>query len=129
MYGMDGHADSALVFHAKYPPNTPNLTIAAPWTNRPDLQPEGLPNPNSGPEEGNFCRRFTLSSQHPGGVLVAMCDGSVQFISENIASDPARQNNLSCFMNAAWPISDLARPGFTLQNLFFRNDGNVIGEF
>jgi prepilin-type N-terminal cleavage/methylation domain-containing protein/prepilin-type processing-associated H-X9-DG protein len=37
------------------------------------------------------CTRSTPSSQHPGGVNYAFCDGSVKFIKETIESDPAAQ--------------------------------------
>lgn len=63
-------------------------------------------------QNNNFCvgspwvgpARFGATSQHVGGVHVALCDGGIRFVSDNI--------NLT-----VW------------QNLGNRSDGNVIGEF
>jgi len=52
-----------------------------------------------------------FSSQHVGGAHFLLCDGSVRFISENIATGP--------------PYA----AGSTYQNLATRNDGRVLGEF
>ncbi len=57
-----------------------------------------------------------FSSQHVGGVHFVLCDGSVQFVSENIDFK-----------------GDRASGGFnvdsTFERLLARNDGQVIGEF
>ncbi|MCA9072475.1 MAG: DUF1559 domain-containing protein, partial [Planctomycetaceae bacterium] len=60
-----------------------------------------------------------------GGAQFLMGDGSVRFISENIAHNPIAQTTTTCT-----PMSTTqAGPGFTYQNLFFINDGNVVAEF
>ena len=54
-----------------------------------------------------------------------MCDGSVRFLSENVAANPAAGP-------PAGPCTtggNHAGPGFIYQNLFNPQDGEVIGEF
>jgi hypothetical protein len=63
------------------------------------------------PSAGSYQPFTTFSSQHVGGAHFLLGDGSVRFISENIATGPP---------NTA---------GSTYQNLATRNDGQVLGEF
>ncbi len=58
-------------FRSMYPPNTPNINAAGNRTY----------NWAAGPHN---CGRYTLGSQHPGGVNAVFCDGTVHFISETI---------------------------------------------
>jgi prepilin-type processing-associated H-X9-DG protein len=63
------------------------------------------------PSATNSVALTAFSSMHTGGAHFLLADGSVRFISENIATGPP---------NTA---------GSTYQNLANRSDGQVIGEF
>jgi prepilin-type processing-associated H-X9-DG protein len=61
------------------------------------------------------CTRYAWSSLHPGGVNLALCDGSSRFFPETVESDTSQQNcNKPVIAN------------FILQNLYFRNDNNTV---
>ncbi|HBN79573.1 MAG TPA: hypothetical protein DD473_27875, partial [Planctomycetaceae bacterium] len=100
-FGTDGSATLwAVGFDGRYPPNT--------WY--------------SGNRSccGNATASQTaVSSLHRGGVQVAMVDGSVRFVSENIDDDGSNDNQ--------------ANPGYDTRHtwpaLCTLNDGNVVGEF
>jgi prepilin-type processing-associated H-X9-DG protein len=77
-------------------------------------------NPN---DTWNGCRRYALSSEHPGGVNVVMCDGSVQFLSETI--EAVQGGN--CGDSTNDPVHKFYPTNNTVyQNLFNRKDRNPV---
>jgi prepilin-type N-terminal cleavage/methylation domain-containing protein/prepilin-type processing-associated H-X9-DG protein len=65
------------------------------------------------------CTRHAWTSPHRGGLTFGFCDGSVRFVSERIRSHTGY--TLSC-------PGQVNTADFPYQNLYRRNDGNVIPE-
>src|SRR5262249_4629163 len=64
-----------------------------------------------------YPQRLEWSSMHEGVVGFAFADGSVHFISQALDADP----------RDSWDNSNWAtRRNFTLQNLYWPDDGNVV---
>jgi len=108
--GIGRGSDSQLTFHATTPMNTASF------------QSTSLTDASAGDTARRL--RFAITSAHPSGALFALTDGSVRFVSQNIATNP-----IAVASSNATNGSDLAGPGFTYQNLLARDDGNTVGEF
>lgn len=65
---------------------------------------------------GDFARQQALSSNHTGGVQVALFDGSVRFLSQNIDFRMTGGDNVT--------VADS-----TYEQLIHKNDGSTLGEF
>ncbi|QDU09582.1 DUF1559 domain-containing protein [Gimesia aquarii] len=109
VWGRSGVTDAGNKFRVNWPINTPTATTSS-------------TNAASG-DAG--CTRHGMSSNHEGGAQFLMADGAVRFISENISHNPAAGSTTTCLgMNV-----NMAGPGFVIQNLFFIDDDEVVGEF
>jgi prepilin-type processing-associated H-X9-DG protein len=110
------NSDSAMIFHASWPPNTPTEMTSVNGT--PDV----------------YCKRMALSSNHPGGVQFAFTDGSVKFISQTIASNPLCVRQFQGCSNGSAARNDprvpkggcAGVPGAIYQNLYDSQDGAVV---
>ncbi|MEX0793343.1 MAG: DUF1559 domain-containing protein [Pirellulaceae bacterium] len=91
-----GASNAATVGRGNWPPNTPQ--------------------PTSDPT----CKRHGWTSLHPGGINVALCDGTVRFVTENIDS---LTNYTGCIDTWGTPT------GRVYQNLYHKDSGQPIGSF
>jgi len=79
-----------------------------------------LNTPFAGGADPNCTRHAWTSMHSPGGGNFAFCDASVRFIKESIESDVGYTNSCPGIVNTA---------NFLYQNLYRRNDGNVLTDF
>lgn len=68
------------------------------------------------------CTRHAWSSNHAGGIHVALCDASTRFLSDDIDS-------LTSYATCAGTDHSTLSANRVYQNLYRRNDGNVIRSF
>ncbi|WP_437206666.1 DUF1559 family PulG-like putative transporter [Planctomicrobium sp. SH664] len=79
---------------------------------------------NPGDGQADMNRRASTNSMHAGGVQFCMADGSVRFVSENLQQHDctAATPRVTCLRTRPETIS-------IYQRLYYRDDGQPIGEF
>ena len=109
VWGRTSGTDATVTFHGTWPINQPHPTTST----------------TNGSTNDPGCIRHNTSSEHVGGAQFLLVDGSVRFISENIA----RNASVTPPLGPCNSGETFAGPGFTYQNLFAIADGNPLSEF
>lgn len=84
--------------------------------------------PFFGGTDGGFTR-FAWTSYHPGGITVALCDASTKFLSDSIDSHTGYATGTD---TQTAQLLDAVRRGTinrVYQNLYLRDDGQVLGSY
>ncbi len=106
VWGRSSVTDAGSRFRTNFPINSPSPTTS---------------NGGNSVAGDNGCFRHQISSLHAGGAQVVFADGRVSFLSENINCNPAAGSTTTCL----GMVTSMAGPGWVLQNLFFKDDGNA----
>jgi hypothetical protein len=114
------NSDAATCFHPNHPINTSDPTD--------DFRANSYTQYASMARVPSNCNSHLATSNHPSGAMFSLCDGSVRFVNQNIASNPLAYNNggSGCTSTGDPIVTGI---GFTYQNIYWMNDGNAIGDF
>ncbi len=114
------NSDAATCFHPNHPINTSDPSN--------DFRANNYTQYASLARTPSNCNAHIASSNHPGGAQFAMCDGSVRFISQTIASNPIAYNNGGSGCTSTGDIT-VTGPAFVYQNLYWNDDGNPVSNY
>jgi prepilin-type N-terminal cleavage/methylation domain-containing protein len=114
------NSDAATCFHPNHPINTPDPSD--------DFRANNYAQYASMAKVPSNCNAHVATSNHPSGAQFALCDGSVRFINQNIASNPRAYNNGGSGCTSTGDMT-VTGAGFVYQNLYWIDDGNPLGEF
>lgn len=114
------NSDAATCFHPNHPINTADPSD--------DFRANSYTQYASLARTPSNCNAHLASSNHPNGAMFSLCDGSVRFINQNIASNPIAYSNGGSGCTSTGDES-VTGAGFVYQNVYWMDDGNPIGEF
>jgi prepilin-type N-terminal cleavage/methylation domain-containing protein/prepilin-type processing-associated H-X9-DG protein len=116
----DNNSDATTCFHPNHPINTSDPSD--------DNRANNYTQYASRARTPSNCNAHLASSNHPNGAMFALCDGSVRFINQTIASNPIAYNNGGSGCTSTGSLN-VTGPGFVYQNLYWINDGNATGDY
>lgn len=114
------NSDAATCFHPNFPINTSDPAD--------DFRANNYAQYPALARTPSNCNAHVASSNHPGGAQFVLCDGSVRFINQSIATNPVAYNNggSGCTSTGSEIVTG---PGFIYQNLYWMNDGHPTGDY
>jgi prepilin-type processing-associated H-X9-DG protein len=116
----DNNSDAATCFHPNHPINTSDPAD--------DFRANSYTQHTSLARTPSNCNAHVATSNHPNGAQFGLCDGSVRFVNQTIASNPIAYNNGGSGCTSTGSLN-VTGPGFVYQNLYWINDGNPTGDY
>jgi prepilin-type N-terminal cleavage/methylation domain-containing protein/prepilin-type processing-associated H-X9-DG protein len=114
------NSDAATCFHPNHPINTSDPSD--------DFRANNYTQYASLARVPSNCNAHVATSNHPNGAQFALCDGSVRFVNQNIASNPIAYSNGGSGCTSTGDMI-VTGTGFVYQNVYWMNDGNALGDF